>query len=460
MSSLNEIQTSSFAVIGAARSGLAAARLLHKLGARVFLSESAGREKCAEVADELDALGIPNEFGSHSDRVFEADHMVVSPGVPSDAPIIVRAQERGIEVMSEVELGSRVHEGPIIAVTGTNGKTTTTTLIGAVLQSAGCDPLVAGNIGIAFCEVLTESALKSRTAVLEISSFQLDHCVTFHPRIALLTTLTPDHLYRYHGRMEEYVASKQRIFMNQDASDVLLYNADMDSTVRAVKSAQSLAFGFSVTRSLPIGGWKDGDELVLNIGQGRETVCGVQELRISGAHNHMNVLSAALAARLHGVEMDQVRAAVLEFSGVEHRLELVRTLDGVQWINDSKATNVDSVITALQSCEQPVVLIAGGRDKQSPYDPLFELISQKVRTAVLIGEAADKMEQVFSPFTRIVRAGDMEEAVNIARTLAQPGDAVLLSPACSSFDMFTDFEERGRVFKELVRKLTGGETGS
>ncbi len=452
------ISTTRFTVLGAARSGLAAARLLHAGGAAVLVSEQASEERMAAVAAELRQEGIPCEFGGHSVRAFEAGCFVVSPGIPSDAPALVRAASLGIEVISEIELGARLCPAPIIAVTGTNGKTTTTTLIGELFMDAGADTIVAGNIGTAFCDALRERPAP-QIAVLEVSSFQLDHCSTLHPVVAVLTTITPDHLYRYHGSMVEYTDAKRRVFRNQNASDAVIYNADTPSTVDAVADAPSQRLGFSVTRTLERGGWREGDALVISLGGGVETLCRIGDLRIGGAHNHRNILSAAIAARLRGVPLDSIRRTLATFRGVEHRLEAVRTLDGVDWINDSKATNVDSVVTALESIERPIILIAGGRDKEAPYNPLLVLVRERVRAAVLIGEAAPIIEAALGGVTRTVRAADMADAVIIARSLAQCGDVVLLSPACSSFDMFADFEERGRVFKSLVAALPEGGIG-
>ena len=445
-----DIASLNVTVIGAARSGLSAARLLHRKGVSVFLTELSPATKYEEAARLLREDGIAHEFGSHSARVFAADLIVVSPGVPGDAPVIVEAERRGIPVISEIEVGAMFLDGPIIAVTGTNGKTTTTTLSGEICRAAGRNTLVAGNIGKAFTDALMDHEGPIDLAVLEISSFQLDTCVTFHPTTAAITTITPDHLNRYHGDFQEYVASKQRIFMNQTAQDHLIFNFDDPVVAGAVKSAASDLYPVSSMQRLSKGGWRENGSLMIDAGYGRELLVRVDDLQVHGRHNHMNVLMAGLAARLEGIGIDVIRQACMGFKGVEHRLEFICEVDGVRWINDSKATNVDSVVIALQSYRQPVVLIAGGRDKGAAYDPLFELIKDRVRAMVLIGEAAEKMEREFAPLTRVTRARDMMEAVNIARMAAQPGDIVMLSPACASFDMFDSFEHRGRVFKDCV----------
>ena len=445
-----DIASMNVTIIGAARSGLAAARLLHHKGVSVFLTELSPATKYEESARVLREDGIPHEFGQHSARVFAADIVVVSPGVPSDAPIIVEAERRGLPVISEIELGAMFLEGPIIAVTGTNGKTTTTTLTGEICKAAGRNTMVAGNIGKAFTDAMLGHEGEIDIAVLEISSFQLDTCLMFHPSTAVITTITPDHLNRYHGDFQEYVASKQRIFMNQVAQDHLIYNFDDPVVAGAVKTASAELFPVSSMQRLNKGGWRENGSLVIDAGYGKELLSRVDDLQVYGRHNHMNVLMAGLAARLEGVGIEVIRQACMEFKGVEHRLEFVCEIDGVRWINDSKATNVDSVVIALQSYRQPVVLIAGGRDKGAAYDPLYDLIKERVRAIVLLGEAAEKMEREFAPLTKVTVARDMMEAVNIARMAAQPGDIALLSPACASFDMYDNFEQRGQVFKECV----------
>ncbi|MBR9978760.1 MAG: UDP-N-acetylmuramoyl-L-alanine--D-glutamate ligase [Bacteroidetes bacterium] len=445
-----DIASLNVTIVGAARSGLAAARLLHRKGVSVFLTELSPASKFEEAARILREEQVPHEFGQHSARVFAADIVVVSPGIPSEAPVIVEAERRGVPVISEIEVGTMFLDVPVIAVTGTNGKTTTTTLSGEICVAAGRRTLVAGNIGRAFTDAMREEEGEIDIAVLEISSFQLDTCVTFHPSTAVITTITPDHLNRYHGDFQEYVASKQRIFMNQNAQDHLIYNYDDPVVSGAIKTACSELFPVSSLQRLSKGGWRENGSLYIEAGYGKELIARVDDLQVFGRHNYMNVLMAGLAARLEGIGADVIREAVMGFKGVEHRLEFVCEVDGVKWINDSKATNVDSVVIALQSYRQPVVLIAGGRDKGASFDPLFDLVSERVRAMILIGEAGDNMGRAFAPFTKVSKARDMMEAVNIARMAAQPGDIAMLSPACASFDMYENFEARGRVFKECV----------
>jgi UDP-N-acetylmuramoylalanine--D-glutamate ligase len=445
-----DIASLNVTVIGAARSGLAAARLLKRKGVTVFLTELSPEQKYPEAARIMREEGIPFEFGEHGDHVFDSDLIVVSPGVPSDAPVLRMAERLGMPVISEIEVGAMFLDGPIIAITGTNGKTTVTTLTGDICLGARPRSLVAGNIGTAFTDAIFHHEGPIEMAVLEISSFQLDTCVTFHPTTSVITTITPDHLHRYHGSFQEYVSSKERVFMNQGPYDHLVYNYDDPVVTSAIRTARAELFPVSSLQRLQLGGWCENGSLVMDAGHGREVVALVKDLQVHGRHNHMNVLMSALAARLEGIAIDVIQRAVTAFKGVEHRLEFVCDLDGIKWINDSKATNVDSVVIALNSYKNPVVLIAGGRDKGTSYSPLVDIVKDRVRAMVLIGEAAERMEAVFAPVTRVTRARDMREAVNIARMAAQPGDIAMLSPACASFDMYENFEQRGHDFKECV----------
>jgi len=447
-----DMELAKISVIGAARSGLAAARLLRSRGVQVFVSEQGDAESMPEARAELSKLGIPAEFGGHSAKAQNANLMVVSPGVPSDSPVLQDAARNGIPVISEIELACFFCKAPIIAVTGTNGKTTTTTLIGEMLKAAGKATIVAGNIGRAFSDALMDMP-EPEIVALEVSSYQLDFTVRFHPATAVITTITPDHLGRYGGDFSRYVASKQRIFRNQFDEDAVIYNLDNADAMLAARPASARAFPTSVRAVLSIGGWMEARTLHVDLGFGKETVASIDELRLRGRHNYMNILQAALAARLHGASAETVSEVARSFAGVEHRLEFVRNLDDVAYVNDSKATNVDSVVIALQSFHQPIVLIAGGRDKGSPYDPLLPLIEERVRATVLIGEAARRMAGAFAGHTELHRADSLPEAVETARRIARAGDVVLLSPACASFDMFEHFEHRGLVFKRSVLAL-------
>lgn len=448
----SSVQGKDVTVIGAARSGVAVARLLQAKGARVFVSDKQQAEKLKSEAQSLSQSGIAHEFDAHTERAYQCSLMVISPGVPSNAPVVVEAQQRGINVVSEVEAASWFCRSPIVAVTGTNGKTTTTTLIGRILGDAKKKHAVAGNIGTAFSSVVLELA-PTDIVVLEMSSFQLDHCETFRPRIAAILNITQNHMDRYGNSMEHYAAAKARIFMNQRDDDVLIYDADDEWATRTVREARCKTLPFSIMRPLDEGAFVDHGKLVAVLGGKREEIIDTDQISIKGPHNLYNAMASMIAGRLLDVGTASIRATLRNFKGVEHRQEFVRELNGVRYYNDSKATSVDAVWYALQAFDQPIVLMLGGRDKGNDYSRIFDLVRRKVRAIVALGESADKVEKAFSSFMSVKRAGSIDEAVLAAQSLAQPGDVVLLSPACASFDWFENFEQRGKVFKELVKNL-------
>ena len=452
---LGELQGKSISVIGAARSGIAVAKLLQSRGARVFVSDRESRERLKTQLDVLESTGIAFEAGEHSDRAYRCSLMVISPGVPGNAPVVQKARESGIRIVGELEVASWFCKASIVAVTGTNGKTTTTTLIGRMLADAKRDHGVAGNIGTAFSSLALELA-ETSVAVLEVSSFQLDHIETFHPRVAAILNITPDHLDRYGGSFEEYVESKSRIFKNQGANDTLIYNCDDTVTAgRAMNLRDSAVqlLPFSTEQSLSSGACVKKNKVVIANDNRMDELMDVREIRIRGRHNLYNAMAAALAARTVDVSADSIRQTLMSFEGVEHRLEFVRELNGVRYVNDSKGTNVNSVWYALQSFDEPIVLLLGGRDKGNDYSLLKEPVQKKVRAIVALGESADTVVENFKHLTRVVKVTSMDGAVGQAERLAQRGDVVLLSPACSSFDWFENYEHRGRVFKELVNRL-------
>ncbi|MDP4200352.1 MAG: UDP-N-acetylmuramoyl-L-alanine--D-glutamate ligase [Bacteroidota bacterium] len=442
-----------FSILGAGKSGLAVARLLKTRRAKVFLSESGNRSKFDAAAYELDEIGVEYEFDENTHRVLEADYVVLSPGVPREAPIVKLAHEKGIKILSEIEIAFDQCEAPVLAITGTNGKTTTTTLVGEIFKRAGWNTLVAGNIGIAFSEVVDQAKGEKAVVVLEVSSFQLDTIDTFRPKVSAILNITPDHLDRYKN-YEAYIQSKFRIIENQKGHDVFVYNHD-DETVRNVAETVSVrTLGFSLKEELKQGAYLQGDDIMLRIGREREVLMSRAEIGIPGPHNLMNAMAAALMARTMGVEFDAIRETLRTFQGVEHRIEFVRELNGVKYYNDSKATNVDSVYYALGSFKEPIILIAGGKDKGNDYSKIKDLVEQHVKAIVTVGKGAEKIEKFFKGMKPIHSAGmSMEEAVRLAKEAAAPGDIVLLSPACASFDMFENYEHRGRVFKELVNQL-------
>lgn len=442
-------------VIGAARSGIAVAQLLKENGATVFVSDNNTGDKLASHVSHLTSLEIEYEIGGHTDRVLETDMMVISPGVPSNVPIIMEAQKHGIPVISELELASRFCPAQMIAVTGTNGKTTTTTLIGRMLHDAKKKHIVAGNIGTAFSSVVRELDEQS-VAVLEVSSFQLDHIETFHPHVSIILNITPDHLDRYDHSFEKYSASKSRIFENQTQEDFLIYNYEDKKTREQVHRhakphVRTLAFG--IEQHFDEGAFVQDSKLVTLIDGKQTQIIELDQVSIRGIHNLYNAMAATLAGQLVGISVPSVRATLKNFKGVEHRLEFVREVNGVKYVNDSKATNVDSVWYALQSFKEPIVLLLGGRDKGNDYSKLEALVAKHVRAIVAIGESADKVYAAFSQKKNIVKALSMEQAITEARALAAAGDVVLLSPACASFDWFENYEHRGKVFKQIVNAL-------
>ncbi len=446
-----KIKSARGSVLGAARSGMAVARLLKAQGASVFVSDKKPREEAAQQMQLLDGIGVEYEFGSHSDRLFDADFMVVSPGVPSNLNLVQHAMKVGLNVYSEVEVASWFCRAPIVAITGSNGKTTTTTLIGKIFEKSGRKTVVAGNIGYPISDYVADMD-EDAVAVLEVSSFQLDHVDTFKPKVAVLLNITPDHLDRYEN-YQAYMNSKFRIFVNQSADDTSVYSHDDEAVDKHCRDLQTIRKPFSVKEKISCGGFEENGKVYLIENGEPVYLIESKEIRIRGVHNLYNSIASALAARALGVPAEVIADTLREFPGVEHRLEPVRVLDGVKYINDSKATNVDAVWYALGSYESPIVLIAGGKDKGNDYSPLFEPVKKKVRAMILIGLAAPKMQKEFADKTKCVMAASMEDAVAKARREAKKGDVVLLSPACASFDMFQDYEHRGREFKRLVMEL-------
>ncbi len=354
--------------------------------------------------------------------------------------------------MSELEVGSWFCRAPIVAITGSNGKTTTTALTGEILEHAKRKHVVAGNIGTAFSSLVSDLT-ETDVAVLEVSSFQLDYISTFRPRISALLNITPDHMDRYDHSMEKYAASKARVFENQSGDDAVMYDADDEWTAKVIGKARCRKLAFSVKRTLPEGAFLENGMLVTVLSGERSEIVQIENIFIKGTHNIYNAMASALAGQLLGVDTASIRSTLETFKGVEHRLEFVRNLNGIRYYNDSKATNVDSVWYALQAFKRPIVLILGGRDKGNDYSRLNELVKEHVRTIVAIGESSDTVEKAFRGTAVVKKAGSMDEAVSTAKFLAEPGDIVLLSPACASFDWFRNYEHRGEIFKELVNAL-------
>lgn len=439
-------------VLGAGRSGLAVSALLAGQGASVLLSDMAEAEKIQERLNDLQELGVQFEFGGHTERIYEVDLMVISPGIPVEAPVVRKAKAKEIPVFGELEVASWFNTSRMIAVTGSNGKSTVTTLIGEILKDAGKQSVVAGNIGTSFAGEV-QNTRPDGFAVLEVSNFQLETVDRFHPEIAVFLNLTPDHLDR-HGSMENYGKIKARIFENQTSDDWLISNAKDQAVKQLCDSAPGRLACFGKRISADACAFVQNGKLGLSIHGVEETLLPISELGICGEHNVLNALAAALSARLVGVDAESINSTLRRFRGLPHRLEFVRELRGVRWINDSKATNVDSVRYALGSYDAPLIWIAGGRDKDSDFTQLTEAVRDSVKSAILIGEAAEKMAAAFKEICPVFLGFSLNEAVRLAGKQAVAGDVVLLSPACASFDMFENFEDRGDQFKQQVQKLS------
>ncbi|NQV72941.1 UDP-N-acetylmuramoyl-L-alanine--D-glutamate ligase [bacterium] len=449
-------------ILGAARSGMAVAALLSRHGAKVFVSEFG--QISAQNQSVLEDQGIAWEENGHTARVLESEWVVISPGVPSKVAIVQECVQQGKPVVSEIEVASWFCKAPIVAITGSNGKTTTTELLGHVFRKSGRTTWVCGNVGTPFATVCDQSG-EDDVVVLEVSSFQLDHITSFRPHVALLLNITPDHLDRYDYNFELYAASKLSISQNQKESDALVINSD-DPAIRDRMPVSRVdgpgLYTFSLEdapekaleQAVEGGAYLDKNSLHLHLNNQNEKLMYVDELALRGRHNVYNSLAAAVAARVMEVRSDVVRESLRTFSGVPHRLEVLREIDGVRYINDSKATNVNAVWFALESFSETVVLIAGGRDKGNDYSSLKPLVTSRVRALITIGEAAERMHAELGSCTQdSVIAESLDDAVKLAHLLAKPGDVVLLSPACASFDMFDSYEHRGDQFKQIVSNL-------
>ncbi len=455
-------------VVGLGKSGVASALFLKAHGARVTVSDTkTGDELHNEIPVLLDH-GITVETGGHGERTFRGqDLIVVSPGVPVDAPPLLQARSVGGEIIGEIELAAQFLPGPIIAITGSNGKTTTTTLTGEILTAGGFAAVVGGNIGTPAI-ALVEQAKAESVIVLEVSSFQLETIRTFRPKVGVVLNVTPDHLDR-HRTFEAYTDAKARIFENQQADDFAVLNADDPTCVAMASRTRAQVFWFSRQKEVKQGaGVRDGN-IVFRDSAGKNVqreIMQVAEIPLKGAHNLENILAAVCAGALMGCAPEKIRQAVREFKAVEHRLEFVATIRGVDYYNDSKATNVDATIKALESFPTNIHLILGGKDKGSDYSVLNELLRQRVKRVYTIGAAAEKIEKQIasskggdsqSGHPEVVHAETLENALRKANAVAQPGDVVLLAPACASFDQFKNYEHRGQVFKEIVSALAEAE---
>lgn len=439
-------------VCGMARSGIAAAKLLNRLGARVTLQDMKKREEISADVLALEGEGIVLYTGANPDEIACAqDLIVLSPGIPCDLPFIAAAENAGIEVISEVELAYRLTPCPITAITGTNGKTTTTTLTGEIMKTAYSKTAVVGNIGVPYSEEV-ERLTEKDWVVAEISSFQMEKAKEFHPHISAVLNITPDHLNR-HKTMDVYIAMKERVFAKQTAEDFCILNHGDAACRKMADKTAAKVFFFDSSETLAEGIYLDGDAIEVRWGAINETLIHVDELQILGVHNYENVMAAAAMGICAGIALDTIRTVLKGFAGVAHRIEYVATVDGVDYYNDSKGTNVDASIRAVLAMKKPIVLIGGGYDKGSSFDEWTKLFPGRVKHLVLIGVTAPKVRASAEKFgfTAISDCETFAEAVDLCREKAEDGDCVLLSPACASWGMFDNYEQRGDMFKEQVR---------
>jgi UDP-N-acetylmuramoylalanine--D-glutamate ligase len=453
--SMMDVKGKRVLVVGLGKSGVASALFLEKLGARVAVSDTKTEEQLPQEIPLLLDHGISVESGHHGERTFrDQDLIVISPGVPFDVPQLVQARALGIPVIGEVELAGRYLKGKIVAITGSNGKTTTTALAGQIIAAGRHDVLVGGNIGtpaISFVEASTDDTW----IVLEISSFQLETIETSHPKIAVVLNVTPDHLDR-HYTFENYAAAKARILENQTPDDFAVLNSDNAPCVAMVAKAKAPVYWFSRLQEVEHGAVTRAEHILWRDGKIEREIMPVGEISLKGSHNVENALAGVCVGMLAGIEPAQIREAIAAFKAVEHRLEYVATIGGVEYYNDSKATNVDATIKALESFPGRIHLILGGKDKGSDYGLLNPLLKERVKRVYTIGAAAAKIESQVKG-SEVVTAGTLDAAVRLAGESATPGDVVLLAPACASFDQFDSYEHRGRVFKEQVRRLASRE---
>jgi len=441
-------------VVGLGKSGLSAAMFLREQGARVTVSDTRSAVALAKEIPALLEAGIMVESGGHGLLTFRRqDLIVVSPGVPMDTPEVKQVVAFGLPVIGELELASRYLQGRVVAITGSNGKTTTTTLVGKIFADARVPTLVGGNIGLPVIDLVAKSGPKT-VSVLEVSSFQLETIEEFHPWISVVLNITPDHLDR-HGSFETYAAAKARITERQVAEDFLVLNAEDKATQMVALKTKAQIFWFSGRRPIKQGAFVHGESILFVPREGAkaEPVMPVSDIHLKGSHNVENVLAAVCAARLAKIPAESIRASVAGFAAVEHRLELVKVVNGVEFYNDSKATNVDAAMKAVASFAGGIHLILGGKDKDSDYTLMSGMLKERVKIVYTIGSAAEKIERELHGVVKIVPAETLQVAVAKAAKAAATGDVVLLSPACSSFDQFENYEQRGRVFRQLVNEL-------
>lgn len=450
-----ELKGKKIVVVGLARTGASVARFLAKGGAAVTVSDMKGRESLAKFVDSLQGLDIRFEFGRHGEETFRsADLIVVSPGVPMDIAPLKLAAGSGIPIISEIELAASFIDAPMAAITGTNGKTTTTTLTGEIFRECGFSTFVGGNIGKPLIDLVT-SGERVQRVVAEISSFQLEGIEKFHPKVSVLLNLTEDHLDRY-SSFQEYIDAKVRIFANQTSEDFAILNIDDPLVAECARRTAARIVPMSRLSVVDEGIYYR-DNVITFTMDGRVEHFPTEAFKLRGVHNLDNCMAALATTLLMGCDAAAARTVVENFSGLPHRMEFVAAINGVPYYNDSKGTNVGSVVKSLESFPGNIILIAGGKDKGGEYAPLADLVRERVRALILLGEARERIKVALGHFTDTVSVSSLDEAVQEAHRLAKPGDVVLFSPACSSYDMFRNYEERGDCFAAAVKALAGGD---
>lgn len=453
---LEEIKNTSFAVLGAGRSGTAITKLLLKNGAKEILLTD--EKELNNSLIEIETSNIKTEFGGFTNSILNYDVIIKSPGIPPANEIIAKAKVNNNRIYSEVEAASWFCPAPIIGITGTNGKTTTTVLIGEIFKNAGYKTFVCGNVGKAFSEIVSY-VTKDSIVVLELSSFQLEDIDELNPNVSIFLNITPDHI-DWHGSFENYLNAKLKISKNHSKNDLLVYNYDDEVLKKELTGYRKNIAPISINENLYDSDYnagaymKDGMLYYFNKENNQfDDVVKRKDVYLKGNHNVYNALASIVAAKKFGISCDEIEKTLMEFKGVEHRIEFVREINGVSYYNDSKATNIDALIVALQSFEKNIVLILGGKDVNNDYNVVKDLINERVKEIIAVGSSKEKINNFFSSFKKVYKAESYEDAVNYAYKESIEGDTVLLSPACKSFDMFNNFEERGEKFKELVNKL-------
>ncbi|MFA6978088.1 MAG: UDP-N-acetylmuramoyl-L-alanine--D-glutamate ligase [Ignavibacteriaceae bacterium] len=446
------LQNKKITILGAERSGRAAAILVKKLGSIPFVSDLADEKKIEKSLAILKEAGIQYEAGQHSAKVFDCDFIIISPGVPSASKVVLQAKEKNIPILGELEFASHFCRGKIIAITGTNGKTTTTSLMDHVINLCGRKSYPAGNIGSAFSEIVLD-VKENEFVSLEVSSFQLDFNQEFNSFISMILNITPDHMNRYDNNLDNYAKAKLSIFKSQTGRQIFIKNGDDQILNKYSFNTNAQIKEFSLSKELKNGAFVLGEKIIYNENGKTLFTCNTRDISLPGEHNRANAMAVIIAANCIGLPQEKIIEGLRSFKGVEHRLEFVREINGVKYINDSKATNVDSVWYALRSFNEPLFLILGGQDKGNDYDQIKELVKEKVEKIYAIGSSAETVFKYFHSIVKVELKESMEACVKAANQDTRDGDIVLLSPACASFDMFENYEHRGRVFKQAVEDL-------